>query len=525
MHISSTKRMPALTKNEIEPTTGGKRSGATWPDSAHGVEHADRGGQRVGDLLHRRGAGLLQVVAADVDRVPRRRVVGAPRHHVDDQPAARLGREDVRAPGQVLLHDVVLRRAAQLGRRHALLLGVGDVEAEQPRRGGVDRHRRVHAAGRDAVEQRPHVAEVGDRHAGLADLAARLGGVGVVAGLGGQVEGDRQPGLTLGQVGAVQRVRGGRRRVARVRPHQPGFSHRRIVSVAPGPRHRAHWRRCGTSSSLVLAYLLGSVPFSNIFAVRLRRVDLRTTGSGTVSGTGPVPRGRLHPAGGGRRARRGQGRRSPSCWPGPSRPVVAALAGDGRRDRSQLVAVPARLGRSRLGARHGGAARAGVARRRRAAPRARPRPHPRGVRARFVHRAGVGRPGARGHRRGRAGPRRCVRRDADPREAGGRQRARARLERARSIGSSTTTTVPRPNDRWRSSPTRPPRSRRPSPSRTTSPWCRCGSISTVARSATARVDARAVLAADRVTTSGPDAGRVRRRLSAVRWSAPTPPSS
>jgi glycerol-3-phosphate acyltransferase PlsY len=37
---------------------------------------------------------------------------------------------------------------------------------------------------------------------------------------------------------------------------------------------------------LVLAYLLGAVPFSNIFAVRLRGIDLRTTGSGTVSGTG-----------------------------------------------------------------------------------------------------------------------------------------------------------------------------------------------------------------------------------------------
>ena len=45
---------------------------------------------------------------------------------------------------QVLLDDVVLGRAAQLGRRRALLLGVGHVEREQPRRGGVDRHRRVH---------------------------------------------------------------------------------------------------------------------------------------------------------------------------------------------------------------------------------------------------------------------------------------------------------------------------------------------------------------------------------------------
>ena len=33
MQISSTKRIPALTKNEIEPNTCPKRSGATWPES------------------------------------------------------------------------------------------------------------------------------------------------------------------------------------------------------------------------------------------------------------------------------------------------------------------------------------------------------------------------------------------------------------------------------------------------------------------------------------------------------------
>jgi glycerol-3-phosphate acyltransferase PlsY len=37
---------------------------------------------------------------------------------------------------------------------------------------------------------------------------------------------------------------------------------------------------------LVAAYVLGSIPFSNVFARRLRDVDLRDVGSGTVSGTG-----------------------------------------------------------------------------------------------------------------------------------------------------------------------------------------------------------------------------------------------
>jgi hypothetical protein len=58
-------------------------------------------------------------------------------------------------------------------------------------------------------KQLAHVAEVRDRHADLADLAGgELGCVGVVAGLGRQVEGDRQAGLALGEVGAVELVGG-----------------------------------------------------------------------------------------------------------------------------------------------------------------------------------------------------------------------------------------------------------------------------------------------------------------------------
>ena len=33
LQISSTKRMPALTKNEIEANTRPNRSGGTWPES------------------------------------------------------------------------------------------------------------------------------------------------------------------------------------------------------------------------------------------------------------------------------------------------------------------------------------------------------------------------------------------------------------------------------------------------------------------------------------------------------------
>ena len=53
---------------------------------------------------------------------------------------------------------------------------------------------------RDVVEQPAHLAEVRDRDADLADLAAGQRVVRVVAGLGRQVEGDREAGLPLREV-------------------------------------------------------------------------------------------------------------------------------------------------------------------------------------------------------------------------------------------------------------------------------------------------------------------------------------
>ena len=222
MHVSSTKRTLELTKNEMRPTTAGISDGVDLAGLAHTVEHADGRRQRVRDLLHRRGPGLLQVVAAHVDRVPLRHRAHRVGDGVDGEPEARSRGEDVGPPAEILLHDVVLRRARQRARRDTEILRVGHVEAEQPRRGGVDRHRRVHRRHRDLVEQLVHVSEMRHGHTDLADLACRLDGVGVVAGLRRQVEGDRQPGLTLGQVGPVELVRGAGGRVARVRPHHPG---------------------------------------------------------------------------------------------------------------------------------------------------------------------------------------------------------------------------------------------------------------------------------------------------------------
>ena len=151
-----------------------------------------------------------------------RHLVDAEGDHVGDQPHRGLGREGVGAAREVLLDDVVLGRARQLRALDPVLLGDGDVEAEQPGGGGVDRHRGVHLVERDPVEQLVHVALVGDRDADLADLAAGEDVVGVVAGLGRQVEGDREAGLALGQVAAVELVGAAGVGVAGVGAHHPG---------------------------------------------------------------------------------------------------------------------------------------------------------------------------------------------------------------------------------------------------------------------------------------------------------------
>ena len=73
-----------------------------------------------------------------------------------------------------------------------------------------------------------------DRHADLADLAARQLVVGVVAGLRRQVEGDREARLPLREVAPVQLVRllGGR--MARIRPHHPRTVGLRQAVGGPG---------------------------------------------------------------------------------------------------------------------------------------------------------------------------------------------------------------------------------------------------------------------------------------------------
>ena len=99
--------------------------------------------------------------------------------------------------------------------RHPLLLGRDDVERQHRQDGAVHRHRDAHLVQRDAVEELPHVQDRVDRDARHADVAGHPRVVGVVAAVGGQVEGDRQALLPGGEVAPVERVglrRGGEAR-------------------------------------------------------------------------------------------------------------------------------------------------------------------------------------------------------------------------------------------------------------------------------------------------------------------------
>ena len=56
------------------------------------------------------------------------------------------------------------------------------------------------------LEQRAHVAEMGDRNADFADFAFGQHVIAVVAGLRRQIESNGKTGLALGEILAIERV-------------------------------------------------------------------------------------------------------------------------------------------------------------------------------------------------------------------------------------------------------------------------------------------------------------------------------
>ncbi len=173
----------------------------------HGGLHVgDPIGEGESDFLHGGRPGLADMVAGDADRVPARDLRLAVLEDVGDQAHGGSRREDIGAAGDIFLEDVVLDRAAQFGRVAALAFGDGNVHRQQHGRGGVDRHAGGDLLQRDAVEQGFHIPDRGDRDAHPADLAQGDGVIGVIADLGGQVEGHREAGLPLVEQVAVAAV-------------------------------------------------------------------------------------------------------------------------------------------------------------------------------------------------------------------------------------------------------------------------------------------------------------------------------
>ena len=133
-------------------------------------------GQGERQLLHRRGTGLADVVAAYRHRVPAGHVPGAELDQVDHQPHGGLGREDELVLGVVLLEDVVLSRAPQPARVQALVLGVGEEEGHDDYCRGVDRQGHRDLIEVDAVVELADVLDRVDCDPEPADLAVGAGG-------------------------------------------------------------------------------------------------------------------------------------------------------------------------------------------------------------------------------------------------------------------------------------------------------------------------------------------------------------
>ena len=90
--------------------------------------------------------------------------------------------------------------------RDALFLAGDDVERQDRQHRAVHGHRDAHLVQRDAVEQGARVEDGVDRHPGHADVAAHARVVGVVAAVGGEIEGHRKAHLPGRQVAAIEGV-------------------------------------------------------------------------------------------------------------------------------------------------------------------------------------------------------------------------------------------------------------------------------------------------------------------------------
>jgi hypothetical protein len=195
------------------------------PGGKSGAHIFDAIGERIGEFQILRRARFLHVVAGDRDRVELRHVGRGVGENVGDDAQRGARRVDVGVAHHELFEDVVLDGAAELFRRHPLLLGGDDIQRHHRQHRAVHGHRHGHPVERDAGEQGAHVVDRIDRNARHADVAGDPRVIRVVAAVGGEIEGDRQALLPGGEIAAVEGigVLGGRE--AGVLPDGPWLGH------------------------------------------------------------------------------------------------------------------------------------------------------------------------------------------------------------------------------------------------------------------------------------------------------------
>ena len=155
-------------------------------------------GEGVAHFLGRRRAGFADVIAADAHGRIFRRHLGAIFDGVGDQFHRRIDRKHPGAAADELFENIVLRGAAQFCDVVAALFRHGEIHGDEDGGGAVDGERHRDGVEIDAVERDFEIAQGVDRHADPADFADRFRRIGIVAALRRQVEGDVEPGLTVG---------------------------------------------------------------------------------------------------------------------------------------------------------------------------------------------------------------------------------------------------------------------------------------------------------------------------------------
>ena len=187
-----------------------------------GTEVFQAVGEGIGELDVAGGAGLLHVVAGNGDGVELRHILRGVLEYVGDDAHREFRRVDVGVAHHELLEDVVLDGTCHLFEFGALLKAGVDVEGEYGKHGAVHCHRHGHFVKGDTVEEHLHILYRANAHAGFAYVAHYARMVGIVAAVGGQIEGYREAFLARREVAAVEGVGFGGGREAGILADGPG---------------------------------------------------------------------------------------------------------------------------------------------------------------------------------------------------------------------------------------------------------------------------------------------------------------